>query len=293
MPEVTGQRLSDIRLRDPFILSMPEEGVYYLFGTGWHLPGGPGFMVYRSKDLETFHGPTPAFCRPKGFWADRDYWAPEVHPYKGKYFMFASFKAGKACRGTQILVADAPAGPYRPYSDGPVTPRDWECLDGTLFIDRQNQPWIVFCHEWLQVGDGEMCAMPLRDDLKKASGSPILLFHASEAPWVVEVGVKPRGRVTDGPFLHRTSDGTLLMLWSSGGKRGYATGVARSESGTIRGPWRQESQPLYADDGGHGMIFHKHDGALMLALHQPNKKPDERPRLFRLQEKDGRLVILP
>ena len=49
--------------------------------------------------------------------------------------MFASFKAAGVCRGTQILVADHPKGPFVPHSDGPVTPRDWECLDGTLYVD--------------------------------------------------------------------------------------------------------------------------------------------------------------
>lgn len=87
---------------------------------------------------------------------------PERKRYKDKFDMFASFKAKGVCRGTQILIADEPAGPYRFHSDGPVTPREWECLDGTLYFDKKDKPWMVFCHEWLQVGDGEICAMPLR-----------------------------------------------------------------------------------------------------------------------------------
>ncbi len=291
------QKLADIRLRDPFILPVPEQGRYYLFGTGWRLPKGPGFMVYQSTDLQTFLGPQVAFRRPEGFWSDRDYWAPEVHRYKGRFYMFASFKAKGVCRGTQILSADAPAGPYRPHSKGPVTPRDWECLDGTLFVDEAGRPWMVFCHEWLQVGDGEMCAMPLRSDLSQADGPPILLFRASEASWVIESGKKrkgsgPTGRVTDGPFMHQTASGALLMLWSSFGKRGYALAVARSKSGMLRGPWIHESKLLYENDGGHGMIFRTHDGTLMLILHQPNKGPHERPRLFPLEERGDRLAIL-
>jgi beta-xylosidase len=116
------QTLDNIHLRDPFILPVSEEGKYYLYGTGWRLPNGPGFMVYTSNDLKTWEGPFPAFRRPEGFWSDRDYWAPEVHRYKGKYYMFASFKAKDACRGTQILVSDAALGPFRPLPDEPVTP---------------------------------------------------------------------------------------------------------------------------------------------------------------------------
>jgi beta-xylosidase len=284
--------LGSIRLRDPFILPVPEQRKYYLFGTGWTLPNGPGFMVYHSSDLEAFAGPTAAFRRPDDFWADHHFWAPEVHRYQGRYYMFASFKARDACRGTQILVSDAPTGPYRPHSRGPVTPREWECLDGTLHIDKAKHPWIVFCHEWVQVGDGEICALPLSDDLAKARGTPSLLFRASEAPWVVESGDRPRGRVTDGPFVHRTTDGTLLMLWSSFGRDGYALAVARSESGTLRGPWNHDPKPLYTNDGGHGMLFRTFDGTLMLLLHQPNRAPGERPRLFVMEERGGRLRIL-
>ncbi|MDO4366395.1 MAG: hypothetical protein Q4D70_06330, partial [bacterium] len=36
----------------------------------------------------------------------------------------------------------------------------------------------------------------------------------------------------------------------------------------------------YTRDGGHGMLFNRFDGALMLSLHQPNKTPDERMKLF-------------
>lgn len=272
--------LNDIHLRDPFILPVQEEGKYYLYGTGWSLPGGPGFMTYTSRDLKTWDGPFPAFRRPKGFWSNRDYWAPEVHRYKRKYYMFASFKAKDACRGTQILISETASGPFRPLTEGPVTPRDWECLDGTLYIDKSGKPWMVFCHEWVQVGDGEICAVTLSDDLKTATSEPILLVRASEASWVVEVGKEPRGRVTDGPFFHHTSDGILLMLWSSFGEGGYKLTSARSKSGQITGPWNHEDKPIYENDGGHGMLFRTFEGKLMLVLHQPNRGPDERPRLF-------------
>ena len=93
--------------------------------------------------------------------------------------------------------------------------------------------------------------------------------------------------VTDGPFLHRTEDGTLLILWSSFGADGYAMGLARSLSGNVLGPWAQEPQPLWAQDGGHGMIFRAFDGRLFLALHAPNVTPTERAVFHEIVETDG------
>src|SRR5690554_4562248 len=111
----------DIQIRDPFVLPMKSEGQYYLFGSTdkdiWKSKA-TGFDVYRSRDLEAWEGPYPAFRPPAGFWSDRNYWAPEVHEYRGRYYMFATFKAEGVCRGTQILVADRPEGPYQPHSDG-------------------------------------------------------------------------------------------------------------------------------------------------------------------------------
>ena len=287
---------SDIHIRDPYILPLADERRYLLFGTtgrnAWSGPG-LGFDCYESRDLENWAGPIPAFRPPADFWSNTQFWAPECHPWQGRYYLLASFAKDERQRGTQILVADKPEGPYRLHSDGPVTPRDWECLDGTLFVDDAGTPWMVFCHEWVQVEDGEMCALPLTDDLRAAAGEPTLLFRASEAAWAKpceELG-RTANLVTDGPFLHRLADGQLLMLWSSIGHEGYAMGYAASTSGSVLGPWRQSDAPIYTRDGGHGMLFHDFAGRLWMTLHQPNNSPNERPMWLEVVEREGGLTL--
>jgi arabinan endo-1,5-alpha-L-arabinosidase len=287
---------NDIHIRDPFVLPLTAEKQYYLYGTtgpqSW-TNFASGFDYYTSSDLQIWEGPFPAFRPPTNFWADRNFWAPEVHAYRGRYYLFASFKAEGVCRGTQILAADSPQGPFLPVSEGPVTPHDWECLDGTLFVDAHSQPWMVFCREWVQVGDGEICAVPLSDDLKSGVAQPSVLFRASEAPWAQEIVSKNRrGYVTDGPWLHRLASGELIMLWSSFGAGGYTVGIARSASGEISGPWQQVAEPLYAGDGGHCMVFRTFDGQLRLAFHRPNQSPDERPQFIPLRENGALLEIV-
>lgn len=282
---------SEINIRDPFVVPVPAERRYYLFGTRgldcWE--GRPeGLDVYVGSDLLHWEGPLPAFRPAPDFWADRNFWAPEVHAYDGRYYMFASFKSESACRGTQILVADAVTGPFQPLTEKPITPADWECLDGTLYVDAHGQPWIVFCHEWVQVHDGEVCAMPLSKDLRNPTGKPILLFRASSAPWIIPFPSE-HNYVTDGPFLYRAHDGELLMLWSSFAGSGYTQGVARSSGGDLQGPWVQDAEPLYSNDGGHGMLFHTLEDQLMLVLHQPNTRRAERPVFIPLREESGRL----
>jgi arabinan endo-1,5-alpha-L-arabinosidase len=287
---------SDIQIRDPFVLPLPDEGRYLLFGTtdpnAWSGPG-LGFDCFESRDLEKWHGPIPAFRPPPGFWSNTQFWAPECHPWQGRYYLFASFARDGHQRGTQILVSDRPEGPYSLHSNGPVTPRDWECLDGTLHVDGDGKPWMVFCHEWVQVEDGEICAIPLDDDLYCAIGKPVLLFRASEASWVksFEANERQNNRVTDGPFLRRLSDGRLLMLWSTTGYEGYAMGYAISDYGNILGPWKQSAQPIYGKDGGHGMLFSDFKGRLLMTLHHPNQSPFERPMWLEVVEHMGGLAL--
>ncbi len=278
---------AQIAIRDPFVLPVKDEGLYYMYGTN-PARGTKSFLCYTSADLETWTGPIPVFTPPEHFWADRQFWAPEVHVWEGRYYLFASYSnTEKQNRGTQIAVADSPRGPFIPLGTAAQTPAGWLCLDGTLFVDGEGKPWMVFCHEWVQVEDGEIQALPLARDLSKADGPPVLLFRASEAPWVRD----RKDKVTDGPFLHRTADGTLLMLWSSFGHDGkYKTGLARSLSGKLGGPWRQEPAPVFEADGGHAMIFTGFDGVRRMALHAPNKSPS-RPVFLAISESGGSLRV--
>ena len=284
-------KCSDINIRDPFVLV--HEGAYYLYGTRGATCWGPasGFDVYVSRDMENWDGPFVCFENDGTFWADRNYWAPEVHVWQGRFYMFASFKNEQVCRGTAILVADTPMGPFRPHSDGRVTPPDWECLDGTFYVSKAGKPYMVFCHEWVQAGDGEVCAMPLTDDLKAAAGEPRVLFHASDASWcqVKHHSSGVDGCVTDGPFLWRTAEGTLECLWASFSEGGYTEGVAVSDNGDIDGNFVQ-AEPLFREDGGHGMVFRALDGQLYLTLQSPNTHLEERPCFHPLREEKGMLV---
>lgn len=279
-------KTNEIHVRDPFVL--PWEGSYYLYGTRgptcWGL--ADGFDVYVGKDLENWEGPIEIFHNDGSFWADREYWAPEVHVIDGAFYMFASFHSPNRRRGTQILRAEKPTGPFAPISDGPVTPADWECLDGTFFQSKDGDPYLVFCHEWLQVHDGEVCAMKLTPDLKAAAGEPRVLFRASQAPWVVPSVDKDGNKnyVTDGPWLHRCPDGRLMMLWSSHGKDGYAQAAAYSDNGDITGNWTPAAEPIFGRDGGHGMIFRDFEGVQHLVLHAPNENPYERPVFLPFEE---------
>ncbi len=277
-------KLKDIHIRDPYILLV--EDTYYLYGTR-----GPtcwveqnGIDGYTSKDLENWEGPFEVFHKPEGFTADRCYWAPEVHVYKDEYYMFATFNDSKVnIKGTWILRSETPLGPYCVHSNGPITPAEWNCLDGTFHVSKTGVPYMIFCHEWLDLVDGTVCYVKLSEDLTHAVQAPVTMFAAGDGkPWVRTVMMEETGPsyVSDGPFMYRKNNGELLMLWASYGEKGYVEAIARSDNGEVDGHWSIDEKSLFDQDGGHGMIFRDRDGKEYIVLHQPNDTPNERPILI-------------
>lgn len=281
-------KTKDINVRDPFIL--PFENVYYMYAREKN--EGMAFCVYKSSDLENWSEPEYVFENSEDFWGEKDFWAPEVHEYRGKFYMFASFKSENHVRATHILVSDKPDGKFVPLTKEPITPSDWECLDGTLYIDKKGKPHIVFCHEWSQIGDGTVCETELSEDLKTVVGEPRLLWKASDCPKVKDISRgSDTGKVTDGPFMHRMKNGDLICTWSSFTENSYSVISARSDNGDIDGNWTIDEALVSAEDGGHGMIFKTFEGKDMFVLHRPNYSLEERAVFFEVVEENGGIKL--
>lgn len=296
---------SQFRVRDPFIFADRKTRTYYLYETTpWNT--GRGVNVRTSKDLRTWSAPRRVMDMPKGVRC-RSVWAPEVHEYKGAYYLFAtptlepdpnfpirsmaddpSF-APPECyaltrRGTWIWKADSPLGPFREHSDMSATPHDYVALDGTLLIDPDGSPWMIYCHEWTQMKIGRMDAGRLKDDLSGLAEKPVELFRADDA-------FGP-GHVTDGPYCYRSpKSGKLFMIWSKFCDRSYSVVSCESESGKALGPWKN-FKIVFADNGGHGMILKTFEGELKLVMHKPEVRGVERLTLFNLADDGDSLKVV-
>lgn len=281
-------KCADINLRDPYVLV--HGGKFYMYGSrakNFAKKVG-GFDVYVSDDLLEWSEPVECFDS-VAYGLNRDAnWAPEVHEYRGSFYMLATFTNENDRRGTFILKADDPMGPFVPHSEGAVTPLDWWSLDGTLYIDGEGAPHILFCHEHVQTVDGTICCCRLSDDLRRTVAKPTTLFAASSSPWV-DAYSKNGHFVTDGPFLLRTKTGRLLMIWSSFIKDKYAVLAVRFDDGDPYGACTH-LPPIFLEDGGHGMVFHK-DGRPYLAIHQPNKKEQEHPVFLELEDLGDTIAV--
>ena len=85
--------LADVRLRDCCVWADTNSQTYYLVSSTNHRgPNGRAAVIeYTSKDLKSWSGPQVIFEVPEDFWAQRGIWAPELHAYKGKFYLFLTF----------------------------------------------------------------------------------------------------------------------------------------------------------------------------------------------------------
>lgn len=264
----------DLRIRDPFVLVY--DGKYYMYGTC--LSRGEGYGCCVSEDLENWSEPQQVFSPDEEFDGYDNYWAPECHYYNGSFYLFATYKSETTQkRGVGIFKSESPLGPFELITDGHATPENLDCIDGTLYIDSDGQPWMVYVNEWTSQPDenGEMAAARLSEDLTEFVSEPIVLFRSNAHLWT-------NGNVTDGCFMYRTSGGELIMLWSNFVRSGgYAVGIAVSDNGEIDGNWIQHPDALYKENdfgrlnGGHPMIFETLDGEMMMSVHSPNEYSEE------------------
>ena len=294
----------EIRIRDPYIFADSVTQNYYMYAQMDNRLSGlgdnkkpKGVEVYISSDLKQWKQPQTVLLLPDNFWARNMVWAPEMHEHKGKYYLFVTLTSSEFHknmkkpkgqkkwpnfhkRGTHIFIADSPMGPFKAFDNKPHTPENWMALDGTLYVEN-NKPYMVFCHEWVEIVDGSIDYIQLSSDLSKTVGNSHKMFHASEANW----STSKTNKVTDGCFMYKTKSGKLIMIWSSFGVKGYAIGIAESKSGKLKGPWIQQNKLLFEQNGGHGMIFKTFQNRLLLALHQPNgPQGQERLKLFEIKD---------
>lgn len=283
--------VDDLWIRDPYILLY--QNTYFMYTGG----GDNGYICFASYDLKTWYGSIRVFdseiaAEESDFEGIGEYWAAECHIYKGSFYVFGSYRSGKTgYHGTSIFKSESPLGPFVEISDGPVTPPTRDCIDGTLYVE-DGVPYMVYSEELTSEPDGigGMAYAQLSDDLTHFVSEPVTVFKANDPLWVSD-----KNQVTDAPFMYKTSNGRLCMLWSTF-HYGYLTTTAFSLNGKISGDWHHAIRPLYRSnddtgelEGGHSMIFTDKDGTLKMAFHSPNEGVP-RLKIIEVEDKGNYLI---
>lgn len=290
-------KTEDIRIRDPYVVL--KDDTYYMYKSEDN-----AIWVHKSKDLKNWEEPSKTYELSEDSWGYADLWAPEVHLYKGKYYMFLSLLGKNGLRGTEISVCDTPDGPFTPITNGPATPENKSCIDGTLYVEN-GEPYIVYSADWPDNYDtekeayvGAIWAQKMSADLKEREEEPFLLFKSDEAicskePDLMEwEGKKVNRYGSDAPFVTKLKNGMLYLTWSPMPSGNYIVAAAVSENGSIKGVWKHLNEPLFDKNGGHAMFFNDVDGNRKMCIHCPECPPKERATFFDIAEENGKLKII-
>lgn len=152
--------------------------------TGYHMRD---WLLFSTTDMKhwTEH-PVPLTIDEFKWAASKQAYAGHVAERNGKYYWYVSTNW---C-GIGVAVADKITGPYKDALGKPLlTNKDcfaskhsWACIDPAIFIDDDNQPWIVW-------GNGQCYIAKLKDNMIEIDGEikQIKFDDAhpfTEAPWI-------------------------------------------------------------------------------------------------------------
>jgi beta-xylosidase len=220
------------------------DGTYYMTGTfppfGPQEGPSPGAKITSSTDLKNWTEPK-VVVEPAN-WHRQLFWAPEIFPYKGKFYLTFNCPAIGAAplkdgvdfqQSAGLAVADAIMGPYRVITqDRPLASGN----DATLFLDSDGRVYLytadgfngrgaILCHE-----------VDLEKGVALGAAEPAI-FVGSDDDWDGGKGVG-----VEGPTVFKRN-GIYYMLYASW-HRGYEVGCATAKS--ARGPWTKcAGNPIY------------------------------------------------
>ena len=251
---------------DPFVLTA-SDGYYYMYGTS-HVEQG-GYHVWKSSDLEEWKLEGRSFINPDNSWVYKDFWAPEVIEYKGKYYMFYTAREiERDILQIGLAVADEPIGPFIDKKQSPVLDVDYAVIDASILID-DGKIYLYYSRDCsVNIVDGihrsDIYVVELDENFDQKD-APVFLFAPTqewetklvENGWMWNEGASV---IKVGEFYYMTYSGN--PFWSFD----YAVGLAVSTSPIgpfekyAKNPVLRGCSEQKISGTGHNSIFTSHDG---------------------------------
>lgn len=261
----------NVAFGDPYVMFDPASKKYFMYGTGGVKDG---FMAYSSDDLVSWKNEGQVFeGNTNQSWGIDHFWAPEVYPYKGKYYMFYSaqwrhnptnelenFRIG-------VAVSDKPTGPFRDMSAQPLFDPGYPIIDANVYFEPDGRMYLYYsrcCYKhaveteiskWArkeglyeEIEESWVYGIELKPDFSGVIGEPVLLLRPpvsmndEQAAWESRsvTSKEVNRRWTEGSYTFRHGD-TYYIMYSANHFAGenYAVGYATGPSPL--GPFKKAS----------------------------------------------------
>jgi arabinan endo-1,5-alpha-L-arabinosidase len=262
---------------DPFV--MRNGSSYTMYGTApGPLADGRFFQTLSSDDLSTWTDVGGALVPLPGAAPGTEYWAPEVVPVDGVYWMY--YSAGTGDQGHHLRAATA-TKPEGPFHDAGVdlTPDLPFAIDPSPFLDSDGSWWLYFATD--QLGSerpGTVLAVARMITMSSLGEHRILL--TATADWQrYQANRAMYGQVLDWHTLEGPQviqhEGRYWMCFSAGNWHDPGYGVGLATAAHPQGPWQQLGDRAVflnsVDTGligpGHNSLFTDQAGLVYTAFH--------------------------
>ena len=273
------------QLPDPFCIRIGEE--YYLTGT--HSTRrmskvASHFDIFYSRDLVNWESLGPILKMPEYEGSRQaNYWAPEIFPYRGKYYLYytADSFGDPYRRFVRVAVGEQISGPYE---DSGVALTEQPSIDGHPFSVSEDESYLFYTGNEGNDHMGQLLVdrfvSPVQLDNK-----PRKVFPSETVPW------------EEGAFVIK-SGSTFFLFSSQGNWRNETYHVLASKAKSILGPYercKDESGncKVVKTTGnqfgpGHNSIFRGPGSSFFICYHAWDKERTGRyPWIAPLQWKEG------
>jgi beta-xylosidase len=294
-----------ITMGDPFIL-VHDRG-FFLYGT---TAVNEGFKCWSSTNLVDWTSHGFAYHKTNNSWGGKTFWAPEVVAYHGRFYMvFSCQPATNITFSARIglAISDRPEGPFEDLHV-PLFDPGWSCIDGHLFIDSDDTPYLFFDKVGVLQTPGKsflsgvVYGVKLKPDLSGIDGEPVLCSQAGQ-PW--EMPGNGRSRCNEGSFVFKQAD-TYYLTYSANHYAEPFYGIGYATARSPLGPWtKSPDNPLvsqHPDIGvsgpGHNCVIRSPDGRELFMVYHTHADPGNPGgrRVVNLDrlviQSDGRLKLI-
>ena len=224
---------------DPFVVQYSGH-YYHIHRIGSQ--NAPGIAIRKTTDLTELDKAKPVWvwAAPEEGPYSREIWAPELHFYKGKWYIYVAADDGKNENHRMWAIESEGSDPMGPYNQTPyfLETGGW-AIDGTFFTDSENNPYFVWSGWPGKVDGTQYLYIAPMDSPTKISKERTRLSIPTE-DWE-----KHEMPLLEGPEILRHED-KLFIIYSASGSwsKYYCLGMLEYTGGSLCDPasWKKHTK---------------------------------------------------
>ena len=224
-PGVFYQNPLEDNAADPQIIKHGDT--YYLYVTG-----GKSLSVRTSKNLISWSEKKTIFQLSQTSWGVDRCWAPEVHEYNGKFYLFFCGRDSKEIFHGSVAVCDTPDGTFKPIGDKPLLNFSYSVIDLSFLADDDGRTYIYYSKDCSTnkingKGVSQSFGVEVKNDFTALIGEPVLISEPTES-WEKKSG---NTIWNEGPVVFK-ENGKYYLLYSANyyQSKDYSVGYCMSDS---------------------------------------------------------------